>query len=1015
MNTNRIPGIIRKTLTFFLVLIFTFPAIFAQQRQITGKVTSADDGSILPGVNVIIKGTTRGVITGLDGMYSIPVNPGDDTLLFSYIGFQDKTVAIDDKTEINVVLSVEAEALNEVVVIGYGKVRKSDLSGSVSTVKSGDITKITSQNPVQSLSGKVAGIHVANTSGAPGSSPEVRIRGVGTFNNSSPIYVVDGVILNDISFLNSEDIASVEVLKDASATAIYGSRGANGVILITTKSGEAGAKGTQFSFDAEYGMQQVEKRIDLLTGRQFAIISNEIRPGSYNNVDLVPNTDWQDLIFHIAPQQNYQFSVSGATDNDQYYVGIGYYGQEGIIDKSSYQRLSLRFNNTYHLTDNISFGNNITIVPHKQQNAPNVTYAAYRAQPLLVPYYDDGSYAVVFNVGNPLASLNYSNDHSNGARGVGNIFAEATVFKDFTLKSSFGMDAKLDRPVNFTPAYTVYNPDGTSSQQQNVLSDLTKKVEQSVSWLWENTVTYQKDFEKHSINAVAGYTMQRFTSENITLPGENLIRDQSQFWYIQPQNIYDPSNNVNKIQDIEDKVDNNQYYSMISYLFRANYTYDRRYVLTFTFRRDGSSKFAAGNRYGNFPSGAVAWNISREAFMENMNFLSNLKLRASYGLIGNEKIAYTDRYARVDPSLLAIFGVNEAALPASTFGQTGNPDLKWETTKQADAGLEIGVLDNKITGEFDYYNRKTEDILLQLLIPGTLGNGQGQKKAFNAASVLNTGLEYRVDYRGNAGKLSYSIGFLGSTVHNEVLAIGGSSGSDSVLLGGALGNGKQVTESRVGLPIGAFFGYKTNGIFQSQDELDAYPHTSNAGVGDLRFVDVNNDNKIDDKDRTYIGSPIPDFIFGLNLSATYMGFDLSLDFQGQTGNKIFNAKEMVRPDPYNFEAHVFNRWTGPGTSNTEPRPSFGGYNYEPSDRFVQDGSFFRFRTMILGYTLPGSLLDKLSMNNLRIYLKGTNLYTLTQYTGYTPEIASGTVINNQIDEGTYPPTRVYSIGLNISF
>ena len=1013
MNSNRIP-VLKKLLSFVLLLVVSAPVIFAQQRQITGNVTAADDKSVLPGVNVFIKGTTRGVITGLEGNYSIPVNPGDDTLVFSYVGYEKQEVAIGDRTVIDIVLGVESETLGEVVVIGYGTVRKSDLSGSVSTVKAGDITKITAQNPVQSLSGKVAGIHIASTSGAPGAEQVVRIRGVGTFNNSAPIYVVDGVILNDISFLNSQDIASIEVLKDASATAIYGSRGANGVIMITTKSGSGKGK-PQFSFDAEYSIQQIEKKIDLLNGKQFATISNEIRPGSYNNVDLVPNTNWQDLIFHTAPMQNYQFSVSGSTDVNQYYIGIGYYGQDGIIDKSSYQRLSLRFNNTYQLTKNIRFGNNITLVPFKQRNAPNVTLDAYRAQPLLDPYYDDGSYGVVYNVGNPLASLHYSHDFNKGIRGVGNVFGEATILKVLTLKSSFGMDANLEQPLVFSPSYTVYNPDGSASQQQNVLSDLTKGNKQRISWLWENTLTFQRDFGKNSLNAVAGYTMQQTKSENINIPAANLIRDASQFWYFQSSNIYDPSNNVNTIQNITDEVDINNYFNMLSYLFRANYTYDGRYILTLSFRRDGSSKFAQGKRYGNFPSAAVGWNISRESFMDNIPFITNLKLRGSYGLIGNEKVNYEARFDQVDPSLLAVFGINESAASAASFGQSGNPDLKWETTKQGDVGLEVGVLSNRLTGEFDYFNRKTEDILLELSIPGILGNGQGTKKSFNAASVLNTGFEFKIDYRDKIGDFNFSVGVLGSTLHNEVLAIGGTSGSDSTLLGGALANGVRVTESRVGLPIGAFYGYKTEGIFQSQADLDAYPHTADAGIGDLRFVDVNHDNILNDADRTYIGSPIPDFIFGVNLTGEYKGFDLAIDFQGQMGSKIFNAKEMVRPDPYNFEAHVFDRWTGPNTSNTEPRPSFGGYNYLPSDRFIQDGAYFRFRTFILGYTIPSAILTKINIDRLRVYVKGTNLYTLSQFTGYSPEVASGTVIDNQIDKGTYPTTRLYSIGLNISF
>jgi TonB-linked SusC/RagA family outer membrane protein len=1005
---------LRYPLLALLILTLSFYQLAAQAVIVTGNVSAGDQDAPIPGANISIKGTVKGTISDLDGNYSINVST-TDILEFSFIGYQKKEVAVGDQSIIDVVLQVESTKLDELVVIGYGTVRKSDLTGAVGSVKAADLTKITSANPEQSLQGKVSGVQVTSTSGAPGAVPTVRIRGVGTFNNSSPIFVVDGTILNDISFLNSSDIASMEVLKDASATAIYGSRGANGVIIISTKSGSMGQGKPVFDFFSEYGVQKLTKKIDLLSGREFAIISNEISPGSYNNVDAVPNTDWQDLVFHAAPMQNHQLSVSGGTENSRYYVGIGLFKQDGIIDKSGYERFTLKLNNSYNLTKSITFGNNLTISPYSQENGPAVTYAVYRAQPVLEPYYDDGSYAVVYNVGNPLADLDYSNNFNKGVRGVGNLYTDIKLLKDLTFRSSIGVDAEYGKNESFTPAYTIYNPDGSASQQQNVLNDLNKSRNEKLNWLWENTLTYNKSIGKNNFDIMAGYTMQESSSENLSLTGNNVIRDESDFWYILPSYVLDEGNGVNTISSIKNEVDENLNYSMISYLFRANYTFDGKYILTSTFRRDGSSKFKTENQYGNFPSFAAGWNIGRESFMDNLEIISNLKLRTSWGKIGNEKIPYKNRYAIVQSDLSAIFGLNPAANPGASYGKSGNNDLSWETTTQTDVGLEIGFLNNRLTSEFDYYNRVTDDILIDLSTPGYLGNGQGQLITYNAAQILNYGFEFNINWREKIGDFNYSIGALGSTIHNEVLEVGGSSGIDSVLLGGALGNGIPVTQSRVGLPIGAFFGYKTDGVFQNEDELAAHPHSSSAGVGDLRFVDVSGDGKISDKDRTFIGSPIPKFIFGLNLAMDYKGIDFSIDIQGQTGNKIFNGKEAVRPDPYNFEKHMFDRWTETNPSTTEPRASWGGYNYIPSDRFIQDGSFVRLRNVTVGYTLPKTVSEKLFVDRLRVYIKGTNLLTLTKYTGYTPEIGSSNVLSNGIDSGIYPVTTVYSFGINLTF
>ncbi|MGD9994238.1 MAG: SusC/RagA family TonB-linked outer membrane protein [Salinivirgaceae bacterium] len=976
----------------------------AQVLTINGTIVDKNNQSI-PGVTIHVKNTNLGTITNFDGQFSIETEL-NSILVFSMVGMETQEYLVSSTQPVTITLLEDVKQLDEIVVIGYGTVKKSDLTGAVGSVKADEMVKITSMNPVQSLQGKVSGVQITSTSGAPGASPVVRIRGVGTLNDNSPIYIVDGVILNDISFLNAADIESTEILKDASATAIYGSRGSNGVILITTKTGQKGSTGTTFNYNGEIGIQQLTKKIDLLTGKEYAIVTNMIKP-TYNNVDLVPNTDWQDLVFSPANITNHQLSASGSSEMSQFYISLGYFNQQGIVDKSSYERLSFKLNNSYQLSENFRLGNNLTFTPYKQQNAPNVTYQVYRANPLLEPYREDGSFAGVPGVGNPLGDLAYSNNYNKGIRGVGNLFAEATFLNSITLKSSFGIDALYNKSINFTPEYNVLYYDGTQSMQSNPTNDLTKGSTENLTWLWENTLNYVKEINKHFISAVVGYTMQNSSSEYFNISGENILRDGEDFWYLQPSYITD-----NSLNHLVNKVDDNLNYSMISYLFRANYTYEGKYILTATFRRDGSSKFNPENRFSNFPSFAAGWNIAEESFMDSFTYLTKLKLRASWGKIGNEKITYSDRFS-LTQNLLAVFGPEDTSYPAVSYSKSGNPDLKWETTTQTDIGLEVGFFNDKLTGEFDFYNRVTDDILVYLSTPGHLGNGQGQLIRYNAGSVLNRGFEASISWREKKGDFSYGVGILATTVHNEILSIGGNSEADSLLWGGNI-NG-YTTQSRKGLPIGAFYGYKTDGIFQTAEELAAYPHTSDAEVGYLRRVDINNDGLLNGADRTYLGSPIPTFIFGINLDLTYRNFDFSLNIQGQTGNKILNGKEIVRPDKYNFEKHVLDAWTGPGTSTTEPKATWGGYNFIPSDKFIQDGSFARLRSVILGYTLPNELSSKLNISKLRFYIKGDNLFTLTKFTGYSPEIASNDVLGNAIDMGTYPIAAIYSFGVNLTF
>lgn len=971
----------------------------AQDRIITGTVISADDQEPLPGVSVVVTGTSRGTVTDLEGTYRVGVEEGDASLTFSFVGYETRNIPIQDRSEIDVQLSPSVREMEEVVVIGYGTVRKSDLTGAVSSVSAEDLVKIPNQNPMQALQGQVAGVQVNAASGAPGAQPVVRIRGVGTFGNAAPIYVVDGMIVDDISFLNAADIQSMEILKDASAIAIYGARGANGVVLVTTKKGKEGKP--RISLDSEYSIQEVTNHIDLLDGRQFATVVNEISSGTYNNIDAVPNTDWQSLVFRRAPIHNHRLSISGASENTSYYVGISYFKQDGVIEKSSFERFTLRLNNEYRINEQLRFGHNVTFAPQWQQNtAGGVVFSAYRAQPVIRPYNDDGTYAEVPGVGNPLADIEYSNNFNRSFRTVGNVYGEVDLIEGLSLRSSFGVDINYGRGRNFAPVFYV------SPQQQNEISRLTVNHNEFSTLLWENTLNYDNELGRHRFGAVVGYTMQETSSQFYSALGQNLLREEEDFWYINPNNVNPNSVNTG--------VDVNQNYSMLSYLGRVNYVYDNRYLLTASYRIDGSSKFTRGNRFAQFPSLALGWNISNEGFMQDVDWLSFLKLRASWGATGNEKINFTQQYSRVLNQVDAVFGTPPELHPGATYGVLGNPDLLWETTYQTDFGVEFGFLNDRFTAEVDYFSRLTSDILIALPVPGYLGNGEGARITFNAAEVRNSGVEFNFNWRDQVQDFSYGIGLRGNTLRNEVLAVSGSGGTDESLEGGFVFN-RFVTRTTVGEPIGYFYGYLIDGVFQNRAELEAYPSGSQARVGDLRYVDTNGDGVLNQEDRVKIGSAIPDLIYGFSLDMGYKAFSLNLDFQGEYGRDIYNAKETIRPDLYNFEAHVWDRWTGEGTSNTEPRATAGGYNWQPSTRFVEDGSYLRLRNVTLAYQFPTQLTERLRMQAARVYLSGVNLLTFTRYSGYSPEFASEDVLSSGLDMGIYPVPAIYSLGFNVTF
>ena len=982
-------------LLFFLVVSITS---FSQTKNIKGSVSDAITSEPLPGAYILIKNSDVGAVSDMDGNFTIQASP-KDTLVFSYIGYLTQEFIAGNLTTLTILLKEDLKQLDEIVVIGYGSVKKSDLTGSVTSIKSAELIKSPASDPVASMQGKVAGLQIL-TDGNPGSDSYVRLRGINTLNDNRVLYVVDGVIIDGgISFLNNQDIESIEVLKDASAKAIFGTRGANGVIIVTTKqsSGEA-----RFNFSADYGVEKVANQLNLMSGPEFATLINEVAPGTYNNISALPDIDWQSLVFEDwQPIQNYTLSAAGSADKFNYYISGGYFKQKGVIPKSDFQRVSLKLNTSYQVKEYLKIGSNLTGITTNKKNAPGVVNPTYWAWPINEPFNSNGSFAEVMGAGNPLAAIEYTNSNNNTLRLVGNIYAEIAFLENFKFKTSYQFDLSNNKSKSFVPQYFV------SPTQQNEENDLTVSFGESRRWIFENMLNYNNTFGKHKIDAIIGYSAQEDNSEFLSGTRDQLLGESEELQYLNAGSTENQQNSNGASVG-----------ALASILFRTNYVFEDRYIFTFTFRRDGSSKFGSNNRFANFPAFALGWNISNESFFPTDIPLNNLKLRASWGINGNEKIPGNAQYSTIGAGIDGVFGENEAINSGASFvGQPGNADLRWEKTTEYDIGIEFGLYQSRLTGEVDYYNRLTDDILVTLDLPGYAGAGAFVQKTFNAADVQNSGIEFVLNWQDDVGNFSYGLSVNGSSIKNEVKSLGeGIPGAGSKIVSGDLGNGQRVTLTEIGRPIGYFYGYKVIGVFQDSDQLNATPHLSQQGVGDFIYQDTNNDGVLNSDDRTNIGSWIPKFVYGFSANIGYKGLNLSLDFAGQNGNKIYNGKQAIRFSTLNYEDKFLNRWTGAGTSNTDPRASLGGINYQPSDYFIEDASFLKLRTVTLTYELPQSFLNRIKLSSASFFIRGTNLLVSTNYTGYTPEIGTGnSALGGVIDLGVYPATRVFSGGLNLTF
>jgi len=988
-----------KFLTLFLFSLFS-TAAFAQV-SISGRVTDAIDSSALIGVTIREKGTSNGTSSDIEGNFRLSVNDPNAVLVFQYTGYLELDVPLQGRTSIQVTMGTNVNLIDEVVVIGYGVQQKSDLTGSVSTLKSKDIEKIPTSSLEQAMQGKIAGVYVTPSSGQPGAGAIIRIRGTGTLNNANPLYVVDGMLLDNISFINPQDVASIEVLKDASATAIYGNRGANGVIIITTKKGSADGKAV-VSLSTYYGTQEVTRRIPMANASEFAQMYNELTNDNYfpDPASLGAGFDWQDYFFQNAPIGSVQLSANGGNNKHLYNVSANYFNQEGIIKESSFERITLRLNNEYEVNRFFRLGNNIAFARSEAQNPSNSVEGAYRMQPVLEPLDSTGKFTdptmpYGTAMGNAAADLFYrKNNHTYVNRMVGTIYGDIKLFKHFTFRSNFGLDLSYLKNKFYLPEYEV------SISQRNPEDQLNLGYDEQRTWLWENTLTYAQEWENLRLNVLGGYTSQESYSESYGAGRRSFPSGADELLFLSAGNDTTMTN-YGGASD----------WAMVSYLFRVNTTLFDRYLFTASMRADGSSRFNEDNRWGYFPSLAVGWNVVQESFMENQRIFDRLKLRASWGISGNDKTQLYPSLGAISNGLSVILGPGESLNNGATLINYANSDVRWEEVTQADIGLEMAFLNNRLSTEIDFYNRYTKGILADLPIPAYVGSQSNP--VVNQAEVVNRGIDFTMNWRESKPRFSYNLGVIISTVHNEVkqLSLG-----RSEIFSGATGQGDQATRTVVGEPIASFYGFVVDGIFQNAEELASLPRLGNEGVGDFRYKDLNGDGVINGEDRQTLGSPIPNLTYGFNGGVEFMGIDFSADFFGVTGNEIVNVKAMSRFAVYNWEKiYVDGRWTGEGTSTSVPKASNGGANYRMSDFYVEDGSFIRLRSIVLGYTLPVSWTEKAGMSRLRLYTSGTNLWTKQKYQGYSPEFSSNSVFNSGLDTGIYPIFKTILVGLDVTF
>jgi TonB-dependent starch-binding outer membrane protein SusC len=1031
-----------KNVIVLMCALLLYSGVVSAQKVISGRVYDSMDRTTLIGATVVQQGTTRGTVTDVQGNFSFTLSPDHaEVLVVTFIGYMEEVIDVANRTTIQVYLSPTIESLEGVVVIGYGVQRKADLTSSITTVRAEDISRAPVPSLQQALQGLAPGVEVTADNGSPGGNIRVRIRGTGSITGGTdPLYVIDGIPGSSNS-VNPNDIESVQILKDAAASAIYGSRGANGVILITTKRGKAGA--TQINYNTYFGNQQLPRKLDLMNATEWAMFNKEkgghvpradsilMNPAQYGN-----GTDWQDAVFSNAMQQNHNVNVSGGSENATFNFSANYFDQDGIMVGTYFQRYQVRLNSDFTI-GRLKIGESLSIRQSQRQGdlasgGRSVVDHMIRMTPGIKAIDPDnptgfgGSHNVLdaHDAVNPLVRNAFRHDDSYDRGLLGNVYAELEILKNLTYRFNTGIDHNMSDSRVFSPAF--YNASGAGSFRNT--DELTQSYNAGTNFIIENILTYKRTSRRHDITLLAGYTEERYQSRGFSASADSF-----------PTSTIQQFNLAGNITSLTSNI---QQDALRSFLGRVLYSFDNKYLFTVNFRQDGSSRFGDGNKYGFFPSASLGWKLTEENFMHGIRDFADIKFRASYGAIGNQNIGRYLYEANLHNSTIGYI-INNQRVDGLVQTRFGTPDIQWETSIQSNYGLDVSLLQDKIILTADYYYNTTRDMLLQVPIPVSTGNSRFTPWVnLPDARLINSGLELSLSWREIRKDFNYSITGNFSTINNRVENMGG-----QVITGGQTNILGFITRTEEGRSIGDFYTFVTDGLYQEGEDISK-------GIapfgqpGDIRFKDLNGDGQINDHDRTYVGSPIPDFTYGLNLNASYGSFDGYVFFQGVHGNKIFNytryrldnsttnenagrvVLDRYRSNPYevtNALGEVIavlpaNTTTNvPRAVNGDPNSNFS----RVSDRYIEDGSYLRLKNIVLGYTLPASVSQSMAIRNLRVYVQAQNLLTFTKYSGYDPELGSaagGTSFQTGnsntargIDNGQFPQPRVFLVGVQAGF
>ncbi|WP_224996256.1 TonB-dependent receptor [Cesiribacter sp. SM1] len=1007
----------------------------AQQAQVIRGVITDEKGVPLPGATVVVVGTSVGTVSDANGEFMLSVPDGSTSLSVSFIGYQKVEVNIENQTNLNISLSPDLEQLDELVVVGYGAQSRKEITGAVSSVNPGEISSLPTASVEKMLDGRVPGVQVLSDN-SPGGGVTLRVRGFGTINNNDPLYVIDGVpVTSGLNVINPADIETLQVLKDAASASIYGSRAANGVVVITTKKGNSDR--TVFNVNAYAGVQQAFNLPRMLNAQQYGdmlwqaarndggIPGNDIYgtdpagaviPAWLNDEQTIPGSDvdWVKEIFRPAAVQSYDIAISKGDEKASHALSLGYFNEEGTIKYTGFERFSARFNSSYKIRDIITVGENFTasltrtVDVGTNSSLGSIVYNAFQF-PSIVPVRDiNGNYAgnPLNDIANPLGTLDRAKDNvKKRLSALGNIYAGVEL-GDLEFKTNLGLDYQNYSYRGFSPVYD-------EILSQNNVNSLSTNNSFNYQLTWSNTLNYQRKFGRHNLDALLGQEAIQYYYEGFSASRQNFLYEDLNFRYL----TYGADNQLNTGSASQ--------WSLLSYFGRINYNFDQKYLLGLTLRRDGTSRLSE-NKWGTFPAVSAGWRISDEAFFNTGSFLSSLMLRASWGQTGNQQVP---SYSTVDSyynnarySDYAIGGGQGSVSQGLIQTRVPNTDLAWEVTQQSNVGIDLGLFDHMLAFTADFYHKVTDDVLVYSPIPPTYG-GTNDGTWINGGQMKNTGLEVALNYIGKAGELDYTLGLNAATYRNRLTELNGISylGIPTSSLH-SVNFGQEITRSTVDQPIGSFFGYQADGIFKNAEEVAAYGMQPNAQPGDLKFRDVNGDGVLNGDDRTFIGSPHPDLTMGLNVDLHYKGFDLSMFFNGSLGNDIYNLTkyktEFFNQASYNKSAAVLGAWTPENPDATIPRVTLDdpNNNIRPSSYYLEDGSYFKLNNMQLGYNIPEGSIGGM---NIRVYLQASNLFTITNYSGMTPEIglqnysSSNRNLDIGVDRGIYPPARTFVLGANV--